>query len=106
MTFKNATKLSLILAVAALLSVIATIPADAIVPPRDCGTLKIGSRKYNIKSDQLRCTTAKRYAEAYLRHRTKPRYYTCKRGASGSSLVFRCVAAHYNPDRTFFAIKR
>jgi hypothetical protein len=106
MSFKNATKLPLILAVAALISVVVAIPAGAIVPPRECGTLTVGTRKFNIKSDQLRCTTAKKYAANYIRSHTRPRYYTCKKGASGSSLAFRCVAAHYNPDRTFFAIKR
>jgi hypothetical protein len=107
MTFTNATKLTLITAVAALVvGLLAALPAGAIVPPRDCGTLKVGSRKFNIKSDQLRCTTAKKYADAYIRHHTKPHYYSCKKGASGSSLAFRCVAEHYRPARTFFAIKR
>lgn len=96
----------LALLTALAVAVVVAAPAGAIVPPRDCGILKIGSKRYNIKADQLRCPTAKRYAEAYLRRKAKPSGYRCTRGASGSKLVFRCVAARYNPDRTFFAIRK
>lgn len=107
MTFNIATKLKLTAAGAvAAVGLMTAVPADAIVPPRNCGTTTVNGKRYQIKSDQLRCTTAKRYARNYLRTRSKPRYYTCKRGARGSSLVFRCVAARYNPDRTFFAIRK
>lgn len=107
MTFTRALKMKLtaLFAVVAVGALAAT-PAGAIVPPKNCGNVTVGSRTYNIKTDQLSCTSAKKYSLSYLRSSTKPRYYTCQKGAAGSSLKFRCVAARYNPDRTFFAIRR
>ncbi len=96
-------KLTAVCAAAGLTALVAA-PAGAIVPPRDCGKITVKGKRYNIKADQLRCPTARRYAEAYLRSGTRPRYYRCERGSG--RITVRCVAARYNPDRTFWAIKR
>ncbi|MDX6677270.1 MAG: hypothetical protein QOE31_1322, partial [Solirubrobacteraceae bacterium] len=31
----------------------------AIVPPTDCGSIRVSGKRYTIKADQLRCRTAK-----------------------------------------------
>jgi hypothetical protein len=80
-------------------------PAGAIVPPKDCKTIRFHGKKYNIKSDQLKCKKARQYALTYLESHHRPSGYKCNR-YTGSAIVFRCVAAKYNPDRTFFAIKK
>lgn len=87
-------------------ALLAPVHAGAIVPPRDCKFMTIKGKRYNIKADQLKCTTARKYAEAYIRTSHKPSAYKCVKGSKGSSLAFNCVAKKYNPDRTFFAIKR
>jgi hypothetical protein len=79
--------------------------AGAIVPPRDCKTIKVKGKTYNIKADQLQCTSARRYADRYLETRWKPSGYKCSR-FTGSRLVFRCVNTKASPDKTYFAIKK
>jgi hypothetical protein len=85
----------------ALGAVFATTIASATVPPRNCGTLKVGSRNYTIKADQIRCSTAKTDAKAYLVSRTIPRGFAC-RNFSGSKMTFRCSRR----VQVFFAIRR
>ena len=99
----GALRLALALAVAG--TALAATHAGAIVPPKDCGRISVGSHRYNIKADQLKCSSARRYSARYLRTRHGPRDYACHR-FRGSALVFRCVNTRANPDRTFFAIKR
>lgn len=96
---------ALALAAALIAATLIAAPAGAIVPPRDCKTITVADKRYNIKSDQLRCTTARKYAASYLRSRTKPSGYKCNR-YTDSKLVFRCANTRANPDRTFFAIKK
>lgn len=89
-------------ALAALLGAVAlTAVAAATVPPRNCGTLKVGSRTYTIKADQIRCSTAKANAQAYLRSRKVPAGFTC-RNFTGSKMTFRCS----KKVQVFFAIRR
>ena len=85
----------------ALGAVFATAVASATVPPRNCGTLKVGSRNYTIKADQIRCTTAKADAKAYLVSRKVPRGFAC-RTFTGSKMTFRCS----RKVQVFFAIRR
>src|SRR5687767_5705239 len=91
----------LLAALVLLVSAVASQPAGAIVPPKDCKIITVKGKRYQIKADQLRCTTARTYAERYLRSRIKPAGYRCAR-YTDSKLVFRCVNAKYTPDRTFF----
>ena len=85
----------------ALLSTGAPPPAGATVPPKDCRTLTKQGQRYNIKADQLRCDTARRYAASYLTSGRKPSGYTCQKPRS-SKLAFRC----FRGVREFFAIRR
>jgi hypothetical protein len=96
---------ALLAAVALLAVVVGSHTASAIVPPKDCGFLKYKGKRYNIKSDQLKCKRAREYSLTYMKTHHKPRYYKCYTYSSGAQ-KFRCQATHYNPDRSFFAIKR
>jgi hypothetical protein len=73
----------------------------ATVPPRNCGPMTVAKRHYIIKADQLRCTTAKTRAKAYLVSHRRPRGFTC-REFKGSKMKFRCSKG----IRVFFAIRR
>ena len=85
----------------ALAAVLTTAVASATVPPRNCGALKVGSRSYTIKADQIRCSTAKADARAYLVSRKVPRGFSC-RNFTGSKMTFRCSRR----VQVFFAIRR
>lgn len=107
MTFTFPLKLQLVALIAAFsVMLVAAVPADAIVPPRNCGTIKVKSKRWQIVADQIRCSTAKKWAARYIRSYKKPRYYKCKRGPSGSSLWRTCRATRYSPDREFKIIKK
>lgn len=91
----------------ALVMTVATLSAlaprsDAIVPPRDCGTLTVKANRYAIKADQLRCVTAKAHAKRYLSTRSRPRGYRCRDFGSETKLKFRCSRG----VKVFFAIRR
>ena len=81
------------------------VTSEAIVPPKNCGTIAVKHRRYQIKADQLPCSNAKTYASRYLASATRPPGYKCHR-YSGSALVARCENTRANPDRTIFMIKR
>lgn len=77
------------LAMAAALIVIgvAAAPAPAIVPPRDCGMLSVsGKRRYNVKADQLRCSSARTYSKRYLASHRRPSGYRCTSYGSETKL--------------------
>ncbi len=102
MTFTSPLKLKLA-ALLAVLSVgaVTAMPADAIVAPRKCGTVTAKGKKWPVTADQIPCSTAKKWAVAYIRSFKTPRYYTCKRAASKK--IYRvCDAKRYKPVRTFF----
>ena len=84
----------------ALGAVLWTAVASATVPPRNCGNLKVGSRNYIIKADQIRCSTAKTDARAYLVSRKVPSGFAC-RTFTGSKMTFRCSRR----VQVFFAIR-
>ncbi|HUR86771.1 MAG TPA: hypothetical protein VMY78_15655 [Solirubrobacteraceae bacterium] len=75
---------------------------DAIVPPSDCGTLTVKSKRYNVKADQLRCGTARTYAKRYLAVHRKPTGYRCRDFGAETKLKFRCSRG----IQVFFAIRR
>jgi hypothetical protein len=93
----------LTLLVAGILATAVLIPTQtaAIVPPTDCGIVKVNGKRYNIKADQLRCSSARSYATRYLTSHWKPRGYSC-RGYRHSALRFRCAKG----IRVYYAIKR
>jgi len=75
---------------------------SAIVPPRDCGTLTVNAKRYVIKADQLRCSSAKAHARRYLLTRSKPSGYMCRDFGAETKLKFRCSRG----IKVFFAIRR
>ena len=75
------------------------------MPPKNCCTIKVKGRNYNIKADQFPCSTARTYASRYLGSNIRPHSYSCRR-YRGSALVAHCVNTRANPDRTIFMIKR
>jgi hypothetical protein len=76
--------------------------APATVPPKNCGKIGVGGKRYQIKADQIRCRTAKTYSRRYLRSRTRPSGYSCNSYDASTKLKFRCRKG----IRTFFAIRR
>ena len=91
----------MLLCLAAL--VVAVAPAGAIVPPRDCGTTTVKGKRYNIKADQLSCSTAKPHARRYLSTGRRPSGYKCRNySAASTKLKFKCDRG----VRSFFAIRR
>ncbi len=91
------TALALTIACAALAT-----PSGAIVPPTDCGNVTVKGKRYNIKADQLRCSTAKPHATRYLSTHRRPTGYTCRDYGSQTKLKFRCSRG----VKVFFAIRR
>ena len=89
--------------VAAIALSLALAPAaSATVPPKNCGMLTVNGKRYQIKADQIRCSTAKTYSRRYLRSRTRPSGYSCSNYGASTKLKFRCSKR----VRVFFAIKR
>ena len=88
-------------AAALALSAGATV-APATVPPKNCGITKVGSKRYQIKADQIRCSTATTYSRRYLRSHDRPSGYRCTDFGRSTKLKFRCAKG----VRVFFAIKR
>jgi hypothetical protein len=82
--------------------VFAPAPAWAPVPPKNCGMLDKGSKRFNIKADQIRCRTARRHARRYLASHSEPRGYSCRDYGRGTSIEFRCTKG----QRVLFAIRR
>jgi hypothetical protein len=82
---------------------VALIPVNtgAIVPPTDCGILKVNGKRFNIKADQIRCRRARRYSKAYLISHWRPSGYHCRRYRH-SALRFRCAKG----IRVYYAIRR
>ena len=85
-----------------VLSLATAEKAGATVPPRNCGMLGVGGKRYQIKADQIRCRTAKSHSRRYLRTRRRPSGYRCRNYNGGTKLKFRC----WRGDRLFFAIRR
>ncbi len=75
--------------------------AGATVPPKNCGMLTVKSRDYQIKADQIRCSTAKSHARRYLQAHDAPSGWRC-RDFTRSRMKFRCTRG----ARVVFAIKR
>jgi hypothetical protein len=76
--------------------------ASAVVPPKDCGKMKVDGERYRIKADQLRCETARKYARRYLAKHDRPRGYQCENYGGGTRIEFRCQ----NGIKVIFAIRR
>ena len=58
-SYHAALTLALALAVAVAMLAASAPHGVAIVPPSDCGRLTVKAKRYDIKADQLRCSTAR-----------------------------------------------
>jgi hypothetical protein len=96
------TKPTLLIAACAAAAALVAPTASAVVPPKDCGTTTVSGKRYQIKADQIRCTTAKTYSRTYLKTGRKPSGWTCKKYSASTKLKFRCDRR----SQVFFAIKR
>jgi hypothetical protein len=81
---------------------VVAVPARAVVPPKDCGRMKVKHHKYNVKADQMPCKKARKYTKGYLAHHHKPKGFHCQSYGSETQLKFRCEKG----IKVFFAIKR
>ena len=94
---------ALLLATAAAALLALPTLATAVVPPKNCGTMTVSGKRYQVKADQISCSTGRDHARRYLRTGRKPRGYRCKdyRSRRGS-VDFYCN----NGRKVFFAIRR
>ncbi len=86
---------------AAALGVLAAAPARAVVPPRDCDTMREGGKRYAVKAHRLRCPTARRYARRWLESRRRPAGWRCTQPRN-TRLKLHCSRG----VRVFFVIRR
>ena len=93
--------LAVVLAAVAV-SLASALPASAVVPPTNCGNVKVKGDKFNVKADQIRCRKAKPFAVDYLKHKDHPRGYKCENYGAGTRIEFRCAKG----IKVFFAIRR
>ena len=89
-------------AMAGLALLFGATASTATVPPKNCGMQKVSGKRYQIKADQMRCSTAITYSRRYLRTHDRPSGYRCADFGSSTKLKFRCAKG----VRVFFAIKR
>ena len=76
--------------------------APAVVPPKNCGTMTVKAKRYQIKADQMRCSRARDYSRRYLSTHRKPAGDRRSDYGAGTRLKFRCSRS----VKVFFAIKR
>jgi hypothetical protein len=98
----RATVVALAAAVVLALALAPVQRAGATVPPKNCGMLTVNGKRYQIKADQMRCSTAKSHSRRYLRSHSRPSGYRCSDFDGGTKLAFRC----HRSVRVFFAIRR
>ena len=89
-------------ALAALALLVGAVAAPGTVPRKNGGIPTAAGKRYQIKADQTRCSTAVTYSRRYLRSHSRPSGYRCTDFGSSTKLKFRCAKS----VRVFFAIKR
>jgi hypothetical protein len=88
---------------AAVAALAVPVAAEAVVPPKNCSTMSVSGKRYQVKADQISCRSARRYAKRYIRSERKPRGYRCRDYPSKKGRVdFYCN----NGRKIFFAIRR
>lgn len=90
----------------AALALTVALPAEAgaIVPPKDCGTIEVRSKKHRIKADGVTCRYAKRRARRYLRYGKRPDTgWKCRTYPKSSAFSFKC---NRGTTRTIFGIRQ
>ena len=93
----------LIAAVAAVALCVPTV-TSAVVPPKSCGMMTVKGKRYQVKADQISCSSGRDYARRYLkRGGSHPRGYRCRDYESQKGRVdFYCN----NARKIYFAIRR
>ncbi len=77
--------------------------ATAVVPPKNCGTMTVNGKRFQVKADQISCRTGRDYAKRFIRSGSKPRGYRCRDYPSRKGRVdFYCNDGR----KIFFAIRR
>jgi hypothetical protein len=99
---RGSRSLAVVAATVGLTFVLAPGKAWAPVPPKDCGMLDARGKRFNIKADQIRCRTARKYAKSYLVSSRRPSGYSCRNYGRETKIKFRC----WKGDRVLFAIRR
>ena len=88
---------------AAIAAVVLAPSAGAIVPPKDCGRTTLAGKRYQVKVDQISCSTGRTYVKNLALHHRKPRGYSCQTFKAQKNRVrWSCN----NGRKVFFAIRR
>ena len=88
---------------AAALAVAGAGPAAAVIPPKNCGTMTVKGKRYQVKADQISCSSGRDYARRFILRGSKPRGYRCRDYPSRKRRVdFYCNKGR----KIFFAIRR
>lgn len=86
-----------------VVSAVFAAPAQAVVPPTNCGTKKIGKHTYSIRTHKVSCRFAREWSSLYLLRNRRPSGFTCRKYDPRQTRVrFRC----YRGEKDFFAIRR
>jgi hypothetical protein len=96
-------KLAALMAVLAM-ALVAAVPADAITRPRECGKVSAKGKRWRVTADQIPCTTAKKWAVAYIKTRAVPRYFKCHKAADPKTYRY-CDTFRYSKPHTFFIFR-
>ena len=99
---RGSRSLAVVAATLGLTVVLAPGEAWGPVPPKNCGMLDARGKTFNIKADQIRCRTARKYAKAYLVSSRRPSGFTCRNFGRDTKIKFRC----WKGNRVLFAIRR
>ncbi len=99
MTMTRATILAAAVAAALCLAPAAT----AVVPPKNCGTMTVKGKRFQVKADQISCSTGRDHAKRYLTNGSKPRGYSCRRPSQSKGRV---NVYCNNGRKIFLAIRR
>ena len=87
----------------ALLVLAQPLGASAVVPPKDCGMMRVDGKRYQVKVDQITCRSGRSYATKYLERKSRPSGYRCRTYPSHKGRVrFYC----HSGRKIFFAIRR
>ena len=93
------------LLIAAALVAALAIPgaATAVVPPKNCGTITVSGKRFQVKADQISCAAGRDHARRYIRTKRGPRGYRCRNITNRRNRVnFTC----FNGRKTFQGIRR
>ncbi len=92
----------LLIAVAAA-ALLLPAAAPAVVPPKNCGSMTVKGKRYQVKADQISCKSGRDHAKRYIERHRAPGGYKCKDLSKSKNKVnFYCN----NGRKVFFAIRK